>query len=430
VKRKAVSSYKIAGWIFVVLVGLAAGGTADRIAAVVGDRPILESEVQELAVYFRLMTGDTISPDSAVRAEALNRLIDEALLSQQAQRESIEVSREELLQTVNEQLNALKERFESEADYQAALEAEGVTERRLKERITEEVRRNLLSRRLLEKAGLTQIYISPTEVERFYNEHRDSIARVPGRVKLAHILIMIKPSDSVEGAVRTHAWEVLELLARGGDFATLARSFSEDAVTRDRGGDWGWRNLSELAPEFQLVLTQLKEGQLSPPVRGRAGYWILQKEAVRGGQVRFRGIFFRVPLTRADTVRARRRANTVRGYALSGVPFDSLARIYSDDPETSKEGGYLGEFFLEGLMPPFDRVLAQLNAGDISEPVLSEHGFHIIRVIDKQPERLLTLGEMQDEIRDYLYQQEFSRRLRSYLERIRREIFVEIKGDG
>ncbi|MEO0009803.1 MAG: peptidylprolyl isomerase, partial [candidate division WOR-3 bacterium] len=134
-----------------------------------------------------------------------------------------------------------------------------------------------------------------------------------------------------------------------------------------------------------------------------------------------------VPLTRADTVRARRRANTVRGYALTGIPFDSLARIYSDDPETSKEGGYLGEFFLEGLMPPFDRVLAQLNTGDISEPVLSEHGFHIIRVIEKQPERLLTLGEMQDEIRNYLYQQEFSRRLRSYLDRIRREIFVEIK---
>lgn len=407
--------------------GAVFSATADRIAVVVGNKPILESEVKQLAVYFRLMAGDTVSPDSAVRAEALRRLIDEALLSEQAQRESIEVDREELTSAVNEQFRSLKERFDSEEEFQRALESEGLSERQLKSRITEEVRRGLLSRRLLEKAGLTQIHISPIEVERFYNEHRDSIALVPGKVELAHILVTITPSDSVEDAIRYRAWEVVDLLARQGDFATLARSFSDDPLTRDKGGDWGWRDLTTLPPELQQVLSQLKTGQISPPFRGRSGYWIVQKENQKGERVRFQTIFFKVPLTRADTNRARIRANAVRNSALSGVPFDSLAKVYSDDPETRESGGSLGEFLLEGLMPPFNQVIKSLNAGDISEPILSEHGFHIIKVVNKEPERFLSLIEMQDAIRNYLFQQEFSKRLRAYLDRIQRDIFVEIK---
>uniref|UniRef100_A0A7V3PU62 PpiC domain-containing protein n=1 Tax=candidate division WOR-3 bacterium TaxID=2052148 RepID=A0A7V3PU62_UNCW3 len=401
--------------------------SADRIIAVVGSKPILESEIQQLTVYFRLMTNDTITSDSAVRAEALRRLIDEALLAEQAQRESIEISRDELLAAVDDQLKTLKDRFDSEEDFKSALLAEGLTEKGLKDRILEEVRRNELSRRLLEKAGLTQIYISPTEVERFYNEHRDSIARVPGKVELAHILIAIKPTDSVENAIRARAWEVLDLLSRNGDFATLARSFSEDPRTRDRGGDWGWQALNELPPELQLVLSQLTNGKLSPPFRGRTGYWILKKENQHQDQVRFRSIFFQVPLTRADTVRARSRALIIRKRALAGVPFDSLAKNYSDDQETGKQGGYLGEFYIEGLMPPFNQVVKNLNTGDISEPILSEHGFHIIKVINIQPERVLTFTEMQDAIRNYLFQQEFSKRLRNYLDRVQRDVFVEIK---
>jgi peptidyl-prolyl cis-trans isomerase SurA len=407
--------------------GVVASGPADRIAAVVGKRPILESEVEQLAIYYQLMAGDTVTPDSAIREKALSQLIDEALLTEQAQRESIEVSREELDEAVQEQLNILKQRFGSEAEFNAALESEGLTERQLRERVAEEMRRNMLSRRLLEKAGLTSIYVSPTEVERYYNEHRDSIARVPGKVELAHILFVIKPSDSIENAVRSRAWEVADLLNRGGDFATLAKSFSEDPSTRDRGGDWGWRSLSKLIPELQLVLTQLKTGQVSPPFRGRTGYWLVKKEGEKGDRVHLRTIYFAVPLLRADTLRARRRALMVLARLRAGMPFDSLAKVYSDDPETGPNGGYLGEFYIEGLMPPFAQVVQKLNTGEVSEPILSEHGFHIIKVINKQVERYLSLTEMQDAIRNYLEQQEFSTRLRSYLERVRQNVFVEIK---
>lgn len=420
-------------WLLVTIYpfGASFAGSADSIAAIIGTRVVLESEVQQLLTYIRLVTNDTLSPDSILRQEALRRLIDEALLNEQAEKESIDVSREEVQAAVQENIKAIRERFESEEEFQEALQEEGLSERMLKDRIAEEVRRNLLARRLLEKSGLTNIYVSPTEAERFYNENKDSIAQVPGKVELAHILIMVKPSDSVENAAKERAWEVLELLAKGGDFATLARSFSEDPKTRARGGDWGWMEMEDLSatrPELALVLNQLKTGQISPPFRTRQGYIILKKENEQGGRVRLGTILINVPLTRADTIRARNRANMVRNKALSGMPFDSLAKLYSDDPQTGSEGGYLGEFLLEGLSPPFNQVIANLNTGDISEPILSEHGFHIIQVINKEPSRQLTFAEMQEPIRNYIYQQKFTERLRNYLNRIERGIYVEVKG--
>lgn len=402
-------------------------GGADRIAAVVGEKIILASEVKQLLTFVRLSTGDTLTPDAILARDALRRLIDEALLQGEASRESVEVGRDEVAAAVEENIASLKARFESEGEFEAALTEEGLSEKMLKERIGEEVRKNLLARRLLERQGLTQIYVSSAEAEQFYEEHKDSIARVPGRVALAHILIAITPSESAEATVQRRAWEVIDLLSRGGDFATLARSFSCDTKTKGSGGDWGFRKESEIPADLGKVLAQLKPGQISPPFRTPDGYLITKLEAREKERWRFRTILFSLKTTRADTVRARRLAQSVKNKALSEVTFDSLAKLYSADPETKQSGGYLGEFLLEGLTPPFDRVIAEMDSGDISDPILSEHGFHIIKLLAKEPARTLSFLEIQDAIRNYIYQQRFAERLRRYLDRIEQTVYVEIK---
>lgn len=400
---------------------------ADYIAAVVGNKIILESEVRQLLTYLRLVSGDTATDDSTLQATVLRRLIDEALLSEQAERESIAVTREEITAEVNENLNSLKGRFNAEAEFRAALGAEGLTEKLLRDRISQEVRRNLLARKLLEKEGVTRIYISPTEAEQFYNTHKDSIARVPGRVELSHILIALKPSDSAEEAAAQRVQDVLTILAQGGNFATIARSFSDDKKTASHGGDGGWQDTATLPLEFKLVLNQLKPGQISPPFRIRAGYSIVQLIDRNKNRVRFRSILIAVPITRADTLHALATAQKVKDFLKQNVPFDSLARRYSDDFETGSQGGYLGTFYLEGLMPPFDQVIVNLDSGAVSEPALSEHGFHLIKVLAKEPTRVLSFLEVQDAIRTYLSEQRFAERLRQYLDRLERNIYVEIK---
>jgi peptidyl-prolyl cis-trans isomerase SurA len=398
---------------------------ADSIVAAVGDELILSSELNQAVTFLRLSQPDMTLSDSALEELALGRLIDDLVLEEQARRETVEVEPSEVAAEVDANIAAVKERFGDEERFKEALASEGYTERALRQRYEEDARRKLLARRLMEKEGLTQIYISPGEAERFYNENRDSIARVPGRVALAHILIAFTPSPAADSAGQRRMSEVMDVLARGGDFATVASSFSDDRKTAARGGDRGWVQLAELPPELMIACSQLKPGQTSPPFPTREGYTTVRLEEKTADRVRFRQILIRVPVTRNDTVRARNLAASIRRKALEGVPFDSLARQYSQDPATADSGGRLGEFLVAGLAPPFDKVVAGMDSGNVSEPVLSEHGYHIVTALSKQPEKILSYLELQDNIRNYLYQQRLSERLETYLDRVRGKVYVK-----
>ncbi len=401
-----------------------AAGPADSIVAAVGDQLILSSELAQAVTFLRLSAPDTTLADSALEDAALSRLIDDLVLEEQARRESVEVKPSEVAAEVDANIAAVKDRFGDEASFESALAAEGYTERVLRQRYEEDARRKLLARRLMDKEGLTQIYISPGEAERFYNENRDSIARVPGRVALAHILIPFTPGPAADSVGQRRMTEVMDVLTRGGDFATVAASFSDDKATAAQGGERGWVAAADLPPELAIVFSQLKAGQTSPPFPSREGYLTVKLEEKTPDRVRFRQILIRVPLTRADTVRARNQAAAVRRMALEGVPFDSLAREYSRDPATADSGGRLGEFLVAGLAPPFDKVVAGLDSGELSEPVFTEHGYHIIKVLSRQPERVLSYLELQDNIRNYLFQQKLGERLNAYLERVRGRVYV------
>ena len=398
---------------------------ADSVVAVVGDGLILSSELAQSVDFARLSQPDTTVSDSALEELVLGRLIDDLVLEEQARRESVDVASSEVAAEVDANIATLKERFGDEARFKEALAAEGYTERVLRQRYEDESRRKLLARKLMDKEGLTQIYISPGEAERFYNENRDSIGRVPGRVTLAHILFAFMPGAAADSAAQRRMTEVMDVLARGGDFATVAGSFSEDRKTAAKGGDRGWVKLAELPPELMMVFSQLKTGQTSPPFPTREGYLTVKLEDKDADRVRFRQILVSVPITRADSARARNLAASVRKKAVAGAPFDSLARQYSQDPVTADSGGRLGEFLTAGLTPPFDKVVAAMDSGAVSEPVLSEHGYHLIKVLAKQPDKTLSYLELQDNIRNYLYQQKLNQRLEQYLDRVRGKVFVK-----
>ena len=416
----------VLGVLCALALGLAqTGSPADSIVAAVGDQLILSSEVEQAVDFLRVSSPDTTLGDSALRASVVDRLIDDYVLAAEAETESIEVTPQEVSVEVDANLATLIERFGGQEQYQAALAAEGLTEKTLRSRYEDESRRKLISRRLLDKAGLTQIYVSPGEAERYYNENKDSISIVPGQVVLAHILFIIKPSPGAESTGMRRMNEVLDVLTRGGDFATVAGSFSDDRKTSGKGGDWGWKTLMELPMDLGMVASQLKVGQVAPPFRTLDGYIVMRLDDKQGDRVRLRSILIRVPVTRADSARALERANSARRKLMAGAPFDSLARKLSEDPTTADSGGYLGQFMIKGLTKPFDAVVAGMDSGQVSEPVLSEHGYHLVKVLMLQKERQMTYLDMQDGIRNYLYQQQLNSRLRDYLARISKKVYIK-----
>ncbi len=416
----------IIGLTFLIASGnlLLFGKTADKIVAVVGDEVILASEVYEAVEFMKLMTK-TSATDSQLAEQVLDELIKSRLLLEEAKRETIEVSRQEIDNEVERNIQILKQRFDNEADFREALAREGITERKLRERYRTDVRKRYLSQRLLAKKGLTNINITPTEVQNFYHQFRDSIAKQPGQIELAHILFMIKPSLATEQAQQKRVTEIYDILMRGGDFEEVAQSFSDDLTTKNRGGYLGMVSIENLQPEIQAVVKNLKPNEISLPSRTRYGYEIFKCLSRKGNKIELRHILVAINMSRTDSVQTKKTAEKVRALARKGVSFDSLAKIYSDDPMTKDSAGYLGVFLLSGLQEPYRSAVQKLKVGDISEPVLSEHGYHLIKVLNKKEERILSLDEIQDQIRNYLFEEKLKAKLEDYLIKIARRIYIK-----
>jgi parvulin-like peptidyl-prolyl isomerase len=142
---------------------------------------------------------------------------------------------------------------------------------------------------------------------------------------------------------------------------------------------------------------------------------IVKREKGTGDEAVAREILIRVSITGEDSSRARDLALQVRQKALAGDSFAQLARMYSDDPTTRDSGGALGEFFLKGLAPPYSTAIAGLKSGGVSEPILSEHGYHIIKVLERVDEKVPSYEELQDDIRNYLYADKMKKRLEDFV---------------
>jgi len=394
----------------------------DRIVAVVGKSPILESDVQEIVKVLKLQPLNLT--DSLLYEKALDGLIANKLLLNQAERETVEVSPKEVEEELNNAISSMKQRFESEEEFDKALKQEGLTLELLKDRYRSQVENRLIVQRLLAKRGLTDIYISPARVKEFYKENKDSIAVVPGRIKLAHILFLIKPSKSEERRAQQRIAEVYDILLRGGDFEIVAKSFSEDPLTKYKGGYLGKIERGTMIKEIEDILFSLKEGEFSKPFRSKLGYQIVKCERKGEGYIIARHILIKVPVSKGDTLRTKRLALKVREKILKGEDFSKLCKKYSEDPSTKDNGGLIGELPIEALPPSFKSV-AGLDSGQVSLPLLSEYGFHLVKVLEKHPERILSYEEMRDDIRNYLYNQELEKRVEELVKDIRKHTYVE-----
>ncbi|MEO0128953.1 MAG: peptidylprolyl isomerase [candidate division WOR-3 bacterium] len=396
---------------------------ADRIVAVVNDDIILESEINE---YTSFISADPVmqrnfSSYEEIRTNVINGLVSRKLLLMQAEKESISVSREEVLKRVQERLELVKQRFPSEADFYKALESQGFTIDELKRNYEDSIRTEILMQQIVQKKLAAKIMVSPIAVKKFYEENKDSIAVLPGRIKLAHILLAIRPSEDSLKKGFERAFEIYQLLMGGADFATVAREFSEDENSKRNGGMLGRVKKGEMIEEFEKVIFSLKPGVISQPFPTRFGYHIVEILNKGSDWVLARQILIKVLPTKSDTLRYEKLAEKIKNQVRQGADFDSLAKIYSVVPEAD-----IGEFFIKQFTPPYDEVIKNLEAGDVSEPILTPDGYHLLYAREKIPEKMMSFDEMREQIYQYLYWQELQNLYSNYIEEIESKTFVEI----
>ncbi len=406
--------------ILILFIGAA---LADQIAAYVGSEIILESQVRETVNYLSSdpMIHQRFPDDTELRNYVLEELISQKLIMTQAEPESITISDLEVDKLVEARIKEIRERYPSEADFLEDLKANGITFEELKAFNKENMRSQMVVSRFMEKKIKPRVSVSPIAVRRFYEANKDSITIRPARVRLAHILLFIKPSESAMRKSFENAVEIYKLLYTGADFGTIAGEFSDDENSRHKGGMLGRVKKGETLEEFEQALFSLKPGIISEPFLSRIGYHIVEVMNRGADWVLARQILIRVETTRADTLRYEQLARQIRREVGDGADFDSLARYYSDDPQID-----LGEWIVDQLSPPIYTVVKNLEPGELSEATLTPYGYHQIYLREKVLEEPLVFEDLRDQIYEYLFQKDLQKYFSEYVGKLKERTYVKV----
>ncbi|UCB53409.1 MAG: peptidylprolyl isomerase [Candidatus Zixiibacteriota bacterium] len=406
----------------------AAQQVLDRIVAVIGDQIISESDLDmQLTMYVRQMGVEVKSEAQLgeLKREILEQMVNDRLLFLAAQKDTtIEVTSKELEEAVKEQLNRVKSEF-TEEEFKAQLKAEGLTESELKKRYREQTKERMMTDRLL-ASKLSKVSVSTREIKDFYQIYKDSLPDQPEAVKLSHILLEIKPSSETLDSLKSKAERIRKLAEEGEDFPRLASLYSNDP-TGANGGDLGFFSRGDMIPQFEATAFALKPGEISGVVETEFGYHIIKVEEKRDNQVHARHILLLVGPSEKDTARAEQLADSLHRLLLEGADFAELAKEYSSDEESKKMGGELGWYPVEQMTPEIKEGVKNLEIGQVSPPLTSQFGIHILRALDRREQRNLTLEDDWDVIKDMVRRKKTDEVVSEWVEKLRRDTYVEIR---
>ena len=406
----------------------------DRVVAVVGNRPVLASQVDE-ELFSRQSQGVKL-PDNpegirAIRQQIVSSIIDEELLVQQAMRDtSIKVTDEEIATGVEEQVKKVRTNFNSEMEYAAELKKAGFqTPEEYRRWLTDQQRRAAYQNRLIEKlrndGKLKSVAPTEKEMKEYFEEQKASLGTRPATLSFRQIVVTPMPSAEAKAKTKAEADSIVLELRRGADFAVAARRFSQDPGSKEQGGSLNWFRRGVMVPEFEKVAFSLRPGMISDPVESPFGYHIIQVERVQPAEVQARHILLVPHIDSANVDSARARAESTRAALLAGASFDSLQRLYHDR-SAEKEAANVP---VTKLPENYAKVVADSGRGSIL-PVFTMPGsgnrdqFVVLQVIDRRPEGEIRYEDVHDRIREQLGQQLAIRR---YLDRLRRSTYVEIR---
>jgi peptidyl-prolyl cis-trans isomerase SurA len=403
------------------------GELLDRIAAVVNDGLVLRSEldVQMDAVSRRLKEQKVeMPPESVLKTQVLERLIVQEIEAQRAKRIGLTISDEQL----NSALQDIAARNKIPFDQlPTALQAQGVDYKQYRE----SMRKELTLSTLRQRDVIAHINVSPHEMEQYLARQQN--AATNDEFNVSHILLSLPAAATPEqiDQISRKAKDISERAAKGEDFGQLAIANSNSQTALD-GGQLGWRKGNQL-PQFILdLVTKMKPGDVSDPVRTPSGFHIVKLTERRSGeapvivnQIHVRHILLK-PNELDDDETVRQKLTKLRDRILKGEDFAGIASATSQDPGSAPDGGDLGWSGPGTFVPEFDKAIADLKPNEISEPFKTRYGWHIVQMLGTRT------YDSTDDVRKQrafaaIRESKADEETELWLHRLRDEAFVEIK---
>jgi peptidyl-prolyl cis-trans isomerase SurA len=293
-------------------------------------------------------------------------------------------------------------------------------------------RDQLTLRRLTERNVPARIKISDLEIEQALRDRQGSQVSTTAEIELGHILIAV-PENASEAHVsllQAKAQSTLSRLKRGDNFAVVAKEVS-DSPDRDKGGLMGLRPADRYPTLFVEATQGLSVGELSPVVRSGAGFHILKLVNKRSNntmtvtETRVRHILLRPSSQLSQTAARAQLAESRRQIDAGKADFAKVAQEISQDASAAN-GGDLGWVGPGMFVPEFEQVMNKLAVGQLSDPVISRFGVHLIQVLARR-DAALSEREMRDIVRNSLREKKYDETLQLWVQEVRGRAYVEYR---
>ena len=409
---------------------LQAATSLDKIAAIVDEDVVLESEVtQRIAdLQFQYRNRPNVLPaDDILRTQVLEQLIVQHIQLSQAQRAGVRIDDNSLNASLTEiaQQNGM-----TLADFRTKLETEKAGSYN---QIREQVRQEMMTSRVRNRRVGERVHITEQDIDNFLASPQGQTA-LETEYRLAHILISVPDEATPKqwAEAKSKAEQALALLQQGKPFFEVTTQFSKDDDAL-QGGDLGWRKVAQLPTLFADTADKLKKGEFSGILQSPAGYHLITMVDKRGNQQMMieqhhvRHILIK-PSEIVSLEDAKQKADDLRERLAKGADFAELASTYSEDVGSARNGGDLSWVSPGEMVPSFDEMINKTPVNQISPVFESQFGWHILQVLGQRNQDM-TSQYRRNLARQALYARQFEEEKTSWLRELRAEAFVQIKGE-
>lgn len=407
-----------------------APATVDFIVAVVNSEPVTNIEVQREVrrILQQMAAQQRARPDSQrLAAEVLERLIDQKIQLQLARDSGIRV--EELAVDQSEQSIAAQNKLDL-ATLHRRVEADGLTVSQFRAQLRDQI----MLQRLRERDLAPKVQVSELEIDAYLQEQQSTQDVSKMNINLAQILIAVPESATAEQvqSLQAQARKAQERAFSGENFALLVRELS-DPSAQANGGQLGLRSADRYPALFVEATRELTLGAVSGVVRSPAGFHILKVvekgnaglPAMEVTQTHARHILL-LPSVQQNEAQVRARLLDFKKRLQAGqADFAALAREFSQDGSAA-QGGDLGWASPGMFVPEFEDVLNRLAPGEVSEPLLSRFGMHLIELLERR-QVSLSQAEQRESVRLLLREKKLGDALRIWTQEQRARAYVELR---
>jgi peptidyl-prolyl cis-trans isomerase SurA len=409
---------------------LARAEVLDKIIAVVEDDVILDRELeQESTVILQRIQNDNtpLPPRFVLRKQVLEKMILDKLQRQLAEKAGVNVSEEMLNRSVGE--IARRNNMDIQ-EFRIELERQGMSYESFLENVRSEIIINELRGR--EIGG--RVKVTDQEIQH-YIETQDQGGAEAEQYHLGHILIAVKEgaSSSEIQQASSKAESLVTKLRAGEDFTQIAISSSDDGNAL-KGGDLGWRSIGDVPTLFVDYVKTMAMGDIAGPIRSPSGYHIIKMLDKKGAmdhqmvtKTKVRHILIKTNEL-VDDNEARNRLLALKERISNGDDFGALARSHSDDKGSALKGGSLDWVSPGDLVKPFEEAMETLAINEVSKPVQTQFGWHLIQVLGRE-NKDNSVEYRKNMARDAIRKRKIEEETELWLRRLRDEAYVEIFQD-